>query len=85
MEPTPIGEPSCKYCKKCSEYKVCFSGMKGFPKTSSNFGRSQAYCASHRDGCGIIHYEHQATLTEFYDHCVSMPSQTHKVCKKEVN
>ena len=65
---SPIGDPSCDYCKKCSCYKVCFSGMKGFPDTSSNFGRSQAHCASHEDGCGVKHFDHQATLAEFYDH-----------------
>lgn len=75
----PIGDPSCEHCKKCSCYQTCFSRMKGFPDSSSNFGRSQANCASHHDGCGIKHYEHQATLSEFYDHCVSMETS------KEVN
>lgn len=68
LPPSPIGDPSCEHCKKCSSYKVCFSGMEGFPKTSSNFGRCQASCASHESGCGIKHYDHQTTLAEFYDH-----------------
>jgi len=42
--------------------------MKGFPDTSSNFGRSQASCATHNDECGIKHYKKQTTLLEFYDH-----------------
>lgn len=60
----PIGDPTCKVCKKCRCYKVCFSGMKGFPKTSSNFGKAQADCATHKDKCGIKHYPQQTTLTE---------------------
>lgn len=83
LPPSPIGDPSCKYCQKCSCYKVCFSGMKGFPNTSSNFGRSQAHCASHEKGCGIKHYDHQTTLADFYDH-VANPTDLRSDTSKEV-
>lgn len=86
LEPTPIGDPSCEYCKKCKCYNVCFSGMEGFPKTSSNFGRSQAYCASHQDGCGIVHYAHQTQLSEFYGHSANQSDlQLDTSNKMEVN
>lgn len=61
----PIGDPSCPVCKSCSCYKVCFSGMKGFPDSSSNFGKSQCNCAKHERECGIKHYSHSTILLDF--------------------
>ena len=60
----PIGNSTCKICKKCRCYNTCFSGMNGFPKTSSNFGKAQAGCVTHKNECGIKHYPHQTTLME---------------------
>jgi len=64
-KPSPQGNPNCEVCKNCKCYKTCFSGIDGFPKTSSNFGRSQASCATHEKECGIKHYKKQTTLEEY--------------------
>ena len=63
---TPVGDPSCNVCKDCSQYKTCFSGMEGFPKTSSNFGKPQHDCAKHERECGLNHRP-QKTILEFLE------------------
>jgi len=64
-EESPIGDPSCPVCKACICYNTCFSGMEGFPKTSSNFGRGQNTCVLHIKKCGKTHTG-QAKLEEFF-------------------